>query len=310
MTTIFSARSRQYGYFLLDVFTKIALQGNPLAVVPDAEGLSEAEMQAIAGEFNLSETVFLLPASAPNAAVKARIFTPRRELPFAGHPTIGAASVVSRRAGIPPRFFIEELVGPVQIDADTDSDGDPLFWLTTPNVTFYESMEPEFCARLLGLTRDDISGDVPPGFVSAGSPLLFVFLRSTQAVDRAELQQAHLQEALGSVNSVGTFIFAKKDDSSTGFDVYSRMFAPQTGIPEDPATGGATGPLAAYMMRHGILPASTGIDFTSEQGTKMKRKSILHVRTNPQDHSIKVGGSTVTVATGTFALPESLAART
>ncbi len=142
-----------------------------------------------------------------------------------------------------------------------------------------------------------------PCFVSAGSPLLFICLRSLEAVDRAQFQNALLPQALGSANSVGTFIFSRKDFASqTNFDVYSRMFAPQTGIAEDPATGGATGPLAAYMMRYGLLPQNAAAAFISEQGVKMGRRSLLHVRTDPKDSSIKVGGETVVIASGTLML--------
>lgn len=293
----------KYDYAIVDVFTNTPFKGNPLAVLPRAQGLSDAEMQTIAGEFNLSETVFLLPPVTREASVQARIFTPRRELPFAGHPTIGAAAVFSDRDHVTPPFFIDEQVGPVKIDASGDCAEERLFWLTTPPVTFYESLDREFCATLLGLDVRDVRSDVLPGFVSAGSPLLFICLETPDAVDRAELQPQYLLQALGSVNSVGTFIFALKEpDSRTTFDVYSRMFAPQTGIIEDPATGGATGPLAAYMMRCGLMPDNKPIAFVSEQGTKMGRQSFLHVQIDPIERTIKVGGSVVEIARGALSV--------
>lgn len=290
---------REYTYVIVDVFTTAPFKGNPLAVVPAAHGLSDDAMQSIASEFNLSETVFLLPPTLPRAAIQARIFTPRRELTFAGHPTIGAASVLDARSGLGDSFIIEETVGPIVIDRDTDANGNVRFWLTTPPVAFYESLEPAFCARLLGLDPKEIRGEIPPAFASAGSPILFICLKSPEAVDRAQLQQRYLPDALGSANSVGTFIFARKNpDSASDFDVYSRMFAPQTGIAEDPATGGAMGPLAAFMMKHGLLPPNAATEFTSEQGTKMNRQSLLYVRTDPANESIKVGGTTVAIARG------------
>jgi trans-2,3-dihydro-3-hydroxyanthranilate isomerase len=290
---------RRYTYLIVDVFTSTPFKGNALAVIPDAEALSDGEMQAIAGEFNLSETVFMLAPVAQGAAVRVRIFTPRRELPFAGHPTIGAAAVFCDRSGVAPPFVIDEQVGSIKIDADGNGSQGRLFWLTTPAVTFYETVDREFCASLLGLDLPDVRADVLPMFASAGSPLLFICLNSIEAVDRAQLQAQYLAQALGSVNSVGTFIFARKQpNSSVNFDVYSRMFAPQTGIQEDPATGGATGPLAAYMMRFGLLPTNLPAAFTSEQGTKMGRQSLLHVRTDPVQRTIKVGGSTVVIARG------------
>ncbi|MBV9271287.1 MAG: PhzF family phenazine biosynthesis protein, partial [Candidatus Eremiobacteraeota bacterium] len=222
-----------------------------------------------------------------------------RELAFAGHPTIGAAAVFCDRSDVTSPFLIDEEVGPVKIDVETDNLQNRVLWLTTPPVTFSESVDPDFCARLLGLKESDLRADVLPVFASAGSPLLFICLDSVEAVDRAQLQERYLAEALGSVNSVGTFIFARKEaNSRVNFDVYSRMFAPQTGIPEDPATGGATGPLAAYMMRSDLVPANEPASFISEQGTKMGRQSLLHVRTNPAERAIKVGGSTVAIARG------------
>jgi trans-2,3-dihydro-3-hydroxyanthranilate isomerase len=291
----------EYEYVVVDVFTKTRFKGNPLAVVLDAQGLSESQMQAMASEFNLSETVFFLPPALSQAAIKARIFTPRRELSFAGHPTIGAAAVLSTRRNLPHSFIIEEGVGPVNLESDDDGSGTTRYWLTTPPVTFYESLDAKLCARLLGLDVGDVRSEIPPTFVSAGSPVLLICLKSADAVDRAQLQPQYLQDTLGSANSVGTFFFARQDpQSATNFNVYARMFAPQTGIAEDPATGGATGPLAAYMMRYGLLPRDRASEFVSEQGTKMNRQSFLHVRVNPDDGSIKVGGSTVTIACGSL----------
>lgn len=289
-----------YDYLLLDVFTNKRLEGNPLAVFPAAAGLSDAQMQAIAGELNLSETVFLFEGE--RAAARARIFTPRRELDFAGHPTVGSAAVIDRNTPQPGNFQIEENVGPIDIEMTEDS-GHRLYWLTTPAITFFETLEPSFCANLVGLASEEL-GTAPPQFVSAGSPFLFIELATPAAVDRAELQLAHLKDARGSVNAVGTFVFARKRGESN--DVYSRMFAPQTGIPEDPATGGATGPLAAYMLRYGLLPSDTDSTFTSEQGTKMGRRSMLHVKTSGDagHPTIKVGGSAVFIARGTFDVGE------
>jgi len=291
---------RRYRYLLLDVFTKKQLEGNPLAVFPDAEGLSANEMQRIAGELNLSETVFLTPPRTRGALAKARIFTPRRELDFAGHPTVGAAYVLARERDPGGEFAIEENVGLIPIARDRDEEGDERFWLTTPPLRFFQTVEAALAARLLSLSVDDLAHGVPPQFVSAGSPLLFVALASPEAVDRAEIVPAHLDDTGGDVDSVGTFVFARKEPGSSCFDVYSRMFAPQTGILEDPATGGATGPLAGYMLERGLLPRGRSLQFRSEQGRKMGRPSILHVRMGEDGTPIEVGGSVVSLAEGTM----------
>lgn len=295
---------RKYPYQIVDVFTTSRLEGNPLAVFPSAQSISDAEMQRIALETNLSETVFFSPPATADALVKVRIFTPRHEMPFAGHPTIGSAYVLSQLRQVPERFGIEENVGIVPIESDNDPSGHRRFWLTTPRITFLPALEPAFAARLLGLSPEDVETAAPPQYVSAGSPFLFIALKNAEAVDRAELQTEHLREAVGAVNSVGTFLFARNDpQSSSCFDVHSRMFAPQSGIIEDPATGSATGPLAAYMRKYGLLPESN-VEFVSEQGVKMGRRSVLHVRVdaNSREPVIRVGGCVVPVAEGTFLL--------
>ncbi|MBV9648498.1 MAG: PhzF family phenazine biosynthesis protein, partial [Candidatus Eremiobacteraeota bacterium] len=245
---------------------------------------------------------------APEAVAKIRIFTPRRELDFAGHPTIGSAYVFARDRASAGRFALEENIGLVPIDMDVDHAGATRFWLTTPPITFLGSRQPSICARLLRLSEEDLISSAPPQIVSAGSPLLFIGLRSPEAVDRAELQMPYLAEALGDVDVVGTFIFARKNPASqTALDVYSRMFAPQTGIPEDPATGGATGPLAAYMLKCNLLPMGRDLEFTSEQGTKMRRRSILALRISASagEPIIKVGGSAVLTGEGTLFLDDT-----
>lgn len=293
-----------YDYVLLDVFTSTRMEGNPLAVFPHAHGISDNHMQRIAAELNLSETVFLVEPDDGNSIRRARIFTPRRELDFAGHPTIGSAFVIHREHAPGDSFAIQENVGSVPIESDAAYDeGGALFWLTTPEISFFEEADANMCARLLALSPDDLASN-PPQYVSAGSPLLFIHVKTPEIVDRAELRQEILPYALGSANSVGTFVFARKEPlSEKNFDVYSRMFAPQTGIPEDPATGGATGPLAAYMLRHGLIPAGTNVRFVSEQGKKMGRRSLLHVNVCDADRPvIKIGGSAVAVASGQFTL--------
>lgn len=289
-----------YSYYHLDVFTTERLQGNPLAVFRDARNLAAEQMQAIARELNLSETVFLFPSTDERCITRARIFTPLKELDFAGHPTIGTAHLLSALSDVEDAFAIEENVGPVAIATD-NLDRRKRFWLTTPPVQFAETLPIEICAELLGLDACDFAGN-PPQFLSAGSPLLFIQLKDCGAVDRAAVRPAILPHALGSLNSGGTFVFARKAMAPDTYDVYSRMFAPQIGIAEDPATGGATGPLAAYMRRYNLIPQDSTCEFTSEQGVKMGRRSVLYVRVSYNDGEpvIQVGGTAVLVASGTF----------
>jgi trans-2,3-dihydro-3-hydroxyanthranilate isomerase len=275
-------------YQVVDVFTEIPLQGNPLAVFLDGSGLDGGTMQAIARELNLSETVFVLPATEPRYAARLRIFTPRQELAFAGHPTVGTSFVLLQNGKVPSdmdRFVLEENIGPVPIRIETGER--PLIWLTIPPVQSGQTFDRELCASMLGLIRADLL-DCEPQVVSAGNPFLFVAVKSRETVDRAWLDVSSagmFKDANPRPN--GVFVFAPASGGA-----YSRMFAPEHGIAEDPATGSATGPLAAYMMRHHLIPSADGSRFVSEQGTKMNRRSILHVQIRGEGgvDSIEVGG--------------------
>jgi trans-2,3-dihydro-3-hydroxyanthranilate isomerase len=269
-----------YRYRVVDVFTEHPLEGNPLAVFPDARGLDASTMQRIAKELNLSETVFVLPSTRSDCVARLRIFTPAREMPFAGHPTIGTSYVLlGEGVARGDKFFLEELIGPIHIRVTRGLK--PLIWLRTPPVEQGRTVDPEICARALGLPRSDLSG-LPPEILSAGNPFLYIALEDVAAVDRAWLSSTgSLKAEPGELLCV--FVFARTPDG-----VYSRMFAPEHGVVEDPATGSAAGPLAIYLRKHGMISDKPGTQFTSEQGTKMGRRSILHVRLN--ENNLEVGG--------------------
>ena len=277
-----------FRYRVVDVFTTEPLAGNPLAVFPDASGIGEDLMQKIARELNLSETVFVRRATRPDSAVQLRIFTPAREVKFAGHPTIGSAFVLMDEGIVPAgseRFILEEMVGPVPVHIDRGQR--PLIWLTTPPITFGGSYEPALCSKLVGLDTKDML-EIKPELVSAANPAIFIAVREKEAVDRARVDTG----VLAAVNAkepepVMLFVFAPTPEGA-----YSRMFAPDHGVPEDPATGSATGPLAAFMIKHGLASGGDGTRFISEQGTKMGRRSLLHVRIRGEkgNEGIDVGG--------------------
>lgn len=290
-------------YYLLDVFTETRFKGNPLAVFPDVTGLPTETMLAIAAEFNLSETVFVNPPTNADCVARVRIFSPKKELDFAGHPTIGTSHLLHALGRVSRPFYLQENVGPIAIDLDLNGDRHGRFFLTTPRVMFSETLSRSLCADLLSLGEDDLA-TTPPQFLSAGSPLLFIQLNSPETVDRAILNASVLPHALGSVKSGGTFLFARNPLPDEPYNVYSRMFAPQIGIAEDPATGGATGPLAAYMLRYGLIPGAQEVRFESEQGVKMGRRSVLYVRVRPADPHpvIQVGGSSIIIAQGVMTL--------
>jgi trans-2,3-dihydro-3-hydroxyanthranilate isomerase len=280
--------SRQsYPYRVVDVFTRQPLEGNPLAVFSDGSELDERTMQKIAKELNLSETVFILPSIRPGCLARLRIFTPTAELAFAGHPTVGASFVLLEQ-GAPKgstHFTLDEKVGPVPIRIETTAEGQ-LIWLTTPPISEGNFYGPAECAAAIGLSPNDLL-DAKPQVLSAGNPTLFIPLKDRDAVDRAWPDSGGLK-SLKDVHqeSMCVFVFTPVPEGA-----YSRMFAPDHGIAEDPATGSSTGPLALFMMRHNMLP-DTGSRLISEQGTKMGRRSVLYVQINGKYgvDGIDVGG--------------------
>ena len=280
-------------YKIVDVFTQQPLEGNALAVFPDATGLDNSLMQRIARELNLSETVFILPSVLPGCVARLKIFAPMRELNFAGHPTIGAGFVLLENRPM-KQFAVEENVGPVGVHVEGD-----LIWLTTPRIFDGPCFSAEGSAAALGLQVGDLAGPQPQ-LLDAGNPTLFIALKDKQAVDRAKLdpnQLARLKQPYP--NPVCVFVFTRTPEGA-----YSRMFAPEIGIPEDPATGSSTGPLALYMMRHGLVATLDGTRFVSEQGTHMGRRSFLHVNVRGEQGTdgIEVGGQVAPVATAIMRL--------
>ncbi len=290
---------RTLRYRIVDVFTDAPLEGNPLAVFYEGHDLDAELMQRIARELNLSETAFLLPATRKDCALRLRIFTPARELRFAGHPTIGAA-YVARDRGIVARtarsFALEEGVGPVSVRVESD-----MLWLSTPQIERVGECDRAACARALDLREWDLLADVPPQVYSAGNPMLYVAVTDRDTVDRASVDPAALGALEDEIReSIGVFVF-----TPTRAGAYSRMFAPELGVVEDPATGSATGPLAAYMMAHGLCGTADGTAFVSEQGTKMGRRSLLHVLVRGERGSdgIDVGGRVAPIVDATMTLP-------
>jgi trans-2,3-dihydro-3-hydroxyanthranilate isomerase len=288
-----------YRYRIVDVFTEVPLEGNALAVFPDATGLDAQHMQKIARELNLSETTFVVPSSRPDCAVGVRIFTPTREMLFAGHPTIGTSFVLLEEGLVPvnsERFVLDERVGPVPIRVEPGRR--PCIWLRTPPIREGKLFDRTVCAKVLGLQVDDLLPAIPQ-LLSAGNPTVFIGVIDKGAVDRAWLdsQGAATVRRFNGENSepLCVFVFAPTSEGA-----YSRLFAPEHGIAEDPASGSATGPLAMFMRKHGLVPHATGTRFVSEQGTKMQRRSLLHVQLLGEDgrDGIDVGGYVTPLAEG------------
>jgi trans-2,3-dihydro-3-hydroxyanthranilate isomerase len=280
--------AKSYRYVVADVFSTEPLAGNPLAVFPDAAEIDETTMQKIARELNLAETVFVLPATRKDCAARIRIFTPTKEMAFAGHPTVGAAFVLLQENIVPrdsSNFILEEQVGPVRLRVEAGRR--PLIWLQMPPVREEKFYDSAVCARALRLEPQELL-PMSPQRLSAGNSTLIVAAKDKAAVDRAWLDSAGLKTLKGGENeSFCVFLFAL-----TSGGTYSRMFAPEYGIPEDAASGSCMGPLAVFMMKHDLVATTADTRFVNEQGTKMGRRSLLHVEVRGKDAAdgIFVGG--------------------
>jgi len=294
--------TRTYPFVQVDVFTDRIFGGNQLAVFLEPDGLSDAEMQAIAREMNLAETTFVLPPSRSDCAARVRIFTPSTELPFAGHPTIGTAWVLANQGRLPTstdEFALEEGIGrvPVRLEGNT-------IWMSHREAEFGPPLANR--AEIVGalsLSEPDLLSGQPIRTGSTGVRFLYVPLTSREAVDRADPNLRELARACGDERH-GVFVFAPDGPAN----VYSRMFAGDTlGIAEDSATGSASGPLGAYVAENRVLPVtSERIEMVSLQGNKMGRPSHVRIRLEMHDQrasSIQVGGGVVPVLSGVLTLP-------
>ncbi|HZO62679.1 MAG TPA: PhzF family phenazine biosynthesis protein [Gaiellaceae bacterium] len=281
---------RRFRYVLADVFTDTAFEGNAVAVFTDARDLTGAEMQAIARETNLSETVFVLPPTAADADVRLRIFTPTVELPFAGHPTLGAAFVLG---GPLSKLVIRLETGAGVVPVALERDGPRIVFgrMEQPIPTVQPYADEADLLGALGVEQSEL----PVELYDNGLPNVYVVLASEQAV-------AELRPDLGRLGSLPGVI-GVNCSAGSGTRWKTRMFAPAGGVAEDPATGSAAGPLALHLARHGRIAFGEEIEIT--QGVEIQRPSKLYARVDGSAgriERVEVGGSAVVVARGEFQL--------
>jgi len=291
-------------YLHYDVFTNDPLAGNQLAVFPEVEGLNTARMQRIAREMNFAETTFIFPADEPGTDVRMRIFTPFVEMPMAGHPTIGSTFALAHTGVIHEgmcRFVFGLNVGPIPVDLEWKNGALAFAWMTQLQPKFGPPLRDRAAvAAALGLAEDDLVSGLPVQEITCGVPFVFVPLRDRTAVDRAAGDLAAFKRL--PTAGVPIFLFAVDSDvPDTQPTVYSRMFAPDFGIIEDPATGGASGPLGCYLVRYGLVSGQGAQNIVSNQGVAMGRPSRIHIAIDGvQDviTSVRVGGEAVLVGRG------------
>lgn len=295
-----------YDFITVNVFTQRRFGGNPLAVLPDAGGLSDADMQAIAADFNLSETTFVLPPRDPRNHARVRIFTPKSEMPFAGHPNVGTGFVLAKMAGDPPEHYtFEELAGLVRVHILRDDKG-AIYGarVAAPRSLSIDIDVPtELVAACAGLSRADIVTDAHnPLVASVGTPFVIAEVRSLDALSRAHPDlgafrrgaQAHPELA----SRFNLHLYVRKDGDATR--LRTRMFAPLSGVIEDPATGSANAALAALLTS--LAPGeNVDLHYEIEQGAELGRPSEIIAsarKTAEGPVSASVAGSCVEVGRG------------
>ncbi|MGY4155640.1 trans-2,3-dihydro-3-hydroxyanthranilate isomerase [Bradyrhizobium sp. USDA 4461] len=295
----------KYEFLIADVFSKGAFGGNQLAVLPNAAGLSTDGMQTLAQEFNFAETAFVYRLVAPANAFHVRIFTPKAEVPFAGHPTIGTACALAMLDGLEPgskrELVLKEDIGSLRVSVENKAGilyGTliiPGNLQTTPDVPANEAL-----AEILML---DVASVRSGFFASVGLPFCFVHLASDTVVDRAQLDRASWNRTSPTLWSSNIFLFS--GEVSNGSKLYARMFAPALGIEEDAATGSACAALVGYLATQDERREGTyGLQIL--QGVAMGRPSTIEVVAQKKDavvSSITVGGYAICVAAGEIEVP-------
>ncbi len=296
---------RRFAYHTVDVFTATRFGGGPLAVLPDARGLSSAEMHAIAREFNYSESTFVFPPENPAHTRRVRIFTPGGEVPFAGHPTLGTAHVLAALGEIPcgtERVVLEENVGPVPVKLRW-ADGQPSFTQLSvaklPEILPLRATREALAAMLSVEPADVLDAAFHPQAVSCGLPFTFIPLRSLDAVTRARLKTELWERELSATEAHLVFVFALEAEAPA-HQVRARMFAPGLSVAEDPACGSGCAALGGYLGMRDATADGT-LRWVVEQGYEMGRPSLLHVECDKRGGvitGIRVGGSSVMVCEG------------
>lgn len=292
-------------FHTLDVFTEQRFGGNPLAVVFDGEQLTAEQMQIIAREFNLSETVFVLKPTLAGALRRVRIFTPGRELPFAGHPTVGTACLLAELGeaeGAEVDIVLEEAVGPVPVSVRREHGRASFARLTTAVLPSFGPPPPpaQVIASVLGLTTADIETvtDAPLG-ASCGVPYLLVPLKSRRALAKARPVLDRWQALLANYWTTQLFVYCREPESADA-QLRGRMFAPDLGIAEDPATGSAAVALCGALAQADATTDGT-LRWTLEQGYEMERPSQLYLEADKRAgriSAVRVGGYAVRVSEG------------
>jgi trans-2,3-dihydro-3-hydroxyanthranilate isomerase len=289
-------------FYIVDVFAIAKYTGNQLAVFTDATSLSEAQMQQIAKEINYSETTFMTSPDLRDGGYDVRIFTPKKELPFAGHPTLGTAYVIQQEV-------VRELVETVSLNLkvgqipvtwhNTDQLGEVL-WMRQKPPTFYQTFEAADLVPILNLDENEIDSRFPIQEISTGVPFIIVPLKTHESLKRIKVNKDKFFELVETTESKEILVFCPETYAAET-DLSVRVFAEYLGIPEDPATGSANGCLAGYLVKYSYF-GDKPVDIRVEQGYEIGRPSLLLLKAqkNGEMIEVSVGGKVVMVAKGEF----------
>lgn len=296
-------------YHLLDVFTNQPFGGNQLAVftAPPLD-LPKDTMQQIAKEMNLAEITFVFPPQDTANDYRVRIFTPAVEMPMAGHPTVGTGYLLAHVGMLgdihgEKGVIFEEGVGPIKVTVQANDDGSPKQVLMRQPLPEFRKIyaDKQLIADLLSLSIDDLHPTVPVQVVTTGVPFLYSVINSLEAIGKIKLRLDVWDQHFKGTDAEQIFVTTTDTQYDTS-TVHSRMFAPAFGIPEDPATGAASGPLGAYLVKYGLAPAGNII---SEQGIEMGRPSFINIHIGMDGDEftdIVIGGECVYMGHGTIVL--------
>jgi trans-2,3-dihydro-3-hydroxyanthranilate isomerase len=283
----------------VDVFTSSPYAGNQLAVFPQAENLNSYQMQQLANEINYSETTFIFNANDHNADFDIRIFTPKMEVPFAGHPTLGTAFVIAKITDLWSNkngfLKLKTKVGVIPVDFKDD-----VVWMKQNKPEFLKQYtDKKMVADLVGLLPEDISDALPMKEVSTGNKILILPIQSLSSIQKAFGNAEKLGRFYEETGCLAPYLFTTETVEKES-RIHSRFFAPHAGILEDPATGSAAGPLVGYLLKYGLFGKE--FELTNEQGYEMNRPSKIFMKGKllENEYSVHIGGCCAYAGRGEF----------
>lgn len=285
-------------FYIVDVFAEEKYSGNQLAIFRLTKNLHEKEMQQIAREMNFSETTFITSEKKRDEGYNVRIFTPRTEVPFAGHPAIGTAYIIQKKIETKPlnTIILNLKIGQIPVIFDCSKN----LWMKQPEPVFGETSDPKTIARILNIDQDEIDERLPIQNVSTGLPTIIVPLKTLKSVKRVNVENSKYLDFTENINAKTLLVFCPETYNKYN-DLNVRFFAGRYGIPEDPATGSGNGCLAAYLVKYRYFKKER-VNLRVEQGYELGRPSLLLLKSEKKQETItvEVGGKVKTVAEGVF----------